>query len=255
MSNYFTGGDNQAPEQTTPPVDAANPVDYVAEVIKAKGTHWDSPQEIAKGYLASQTYIGSLEKQTLEMRAELDKQDYSAELLKQLKDQGKPPVVDNPSALNDSVKTEHTAPTLSEDELKNLIESTLTTRETEATKTSNLRQVDEKLGTLFGTEVDKVMDKRSVELGMSKVRLQELAAESPNAFFQLMGEPQATATPPTPNSVLNTSVGSFTQATGERNWDYYQKLKKADRHSYFKPAIQRQLLADKMRLGDNFGNK
>ena len=252
--SYFNSDGNQPPNPATPPANPANPADYVAEVVKAKGDQWANPQVLAKGKLEADTHIAGLENQLTELRSELDKQDYASELLTQLKDQGKPPAVETPSAPTGGTGQEPTAPTLSEDELKNLIVSTLTNQKAEDVKQSNLRVVDEKLNQLYGTEVDKVMDKRSSELGITKERLQDMASDSPTAFFALLGEPVKKTEAPTPHSVINTSADSFTSTGGDRDWAYYQKLKKEDRHAYFKPAIQRQLLDDKKRLGANFGN-
>ena len=44
------------------------------------------------------------------------------------------------------------------------------------------------------------------------------------------------------------------QTSAERNWSYYQNLRKSDRHTYYSPKIQQQLMEDKMRMGDKFGN-
>ena len=43
------------------------------------------------------------------------------------------------------------------------------------------------------------------------------------------------------------------QASTERDWSYYQKLRRENKNTYYTPKIQRQLMEDKVRLGDKFG--
>ena len=54
------------------------------------------------------------------------------------------------------------------------------------------------------------------------------------------------------NSSINTE-GVNMQSSTERNWAYYQKLRRENRNLYYTPKIQRQLMEDKGRLGDKFG--
>jgi len=43
------------------------------------------------------------------------------------------------------------------------------------------------------------------------------------------------------------------QASNERDWSYYQNLRRDNRSLYYSPKIQRQLMEDKSRLGGKFG--
>ena len=43
------------------------------------------------------------------------------------------------------------------------------------------------------------------------------------------------------------------QASTERDWSYYQNLRRENRNLYYTPKIQRQLMEDKSRLGSKFG--
>lgn len=229
--------------------------DYVAKLVQAKGDTWGDIQVIAKGKLESDEFISNLEKQNEELRAELDKQDYASELLKQLQSKNnETPPAGNQTGVQGSTKQENTTPQFSEDELKALVKSTLESTNAEAVKEGNLKAVDAKLNELYGTEVDKVMEKRSADLGMTKERLQELAAESPSAFMTLIGEEVKQESNPVTKGTINTSTDSFTMQTGERDWTYYQDLRRKDRKTYFTPAVQKQMMQDKLRLGDKFGN-
>ena len=91
------------------------------------------------------------------------------------------------------------------------------------------------------------------QLGMSMDRLRDIAAESPNAFFALIGEaPKAQQNPMVQGSVRTEGVNM--QVSAERNWSYYQKLRRENPHEYYSPRNQQQLISDKMKMGDRFGN-
>jgi hypothetical protein len=81
--------------------------------------------------------------------------------------------------------------------------------------------------------------------------MQEIAAESPNAFFNLIGEPKKDFKPMVEGSVRTEGVNM--QASNERDWSYYQNLRRDNRSLYYSPKIQRQLMEDKSRLGSKFG--
>ena len=247
---YFQGDQTNVTPTTETPTNQSNQDDYVAKVVAEKGDQWSNPQVLAKSKIEADSHITNLENQLKEMREDMGKQDYAKTLIEQLQGQKQ---VTPPS---EEVLTGNTTPkentTLGEDELKNLIKSVLGNVNDEDRKTSNLRKVDEKLSTLFGTDAQVQMEKRSTELGLSKERMAELAGESPDAFFRLIGEAPKVDTNKTNTSSINTS--SFTSNDGKRDWNYYQNLRRENKSLYYKPAIQKQLLADKLAMGSNFGN-
>jgi hypothetical protein len=87
---------------------------------------------------------------------------------------------------------------------------------------------------------------------MSLERMRDIAAESPNAFFALIGEkPQQPFSPLTQGSVRTEGVNM--QTSTERNFDYYQKLRRENRNLYYSAKTQQQMFEDKSRLGEKFG--
>lgn len=111
--------------------------------------------------------------------------------------------------------------------------------------------VDQELEKSFGTEAKATIQKKAEELGMSLQRMQEIAAESPTAFFSLIGEPKKSFNPMVQGSVRTEGVNM--QASTDRDWSYYQNLRRENKNLYYTPKIQRQLMEDKVRLGDKFG--
>ena len=227
---------------------------YLQKLVEAKGENWKDPEVLAKGNLEADGYIKTLEEQLDQMREDLKKQEYQAQVLEQLQNKAADPTAAKNGVPNDngSAEGQNTTGNLSEEDLKSLVEKTLTQREKDASVKQNLAQVDKALEETFGTEALAVVQKKAQELGMSIERMKDIAAESPNAFFALIGEkPKQPMNPMIQGSVRTEGVNM--QASTDRNWDYYQKLRRENRNLYYTPKVQRQLMEDKARLGDKFG--
>lgn len=227
---------------------------YLQKLVEAKGENWKDPEVLAKGKLEADGYIKTLEEQLAQMREDLKKQEYQAQVLEQLQNKAADTTAAKTGVPNDngSAETQNTTAGLSEEDLKSLVEKTLTQRDKEASVKQNLAQVDKALEETFGTEALAVVQKKAQELGMSIERMKDIAAESPNAFFALIGEkPKQPLNPMIQGSVRTEGVNM--QASAERDWSYYQKLRRENKNLYYTPKIQQQLMEDRMRLGDKFG--
>lgn len=224
---------------------------YLAKLVAAKGENWKDPEVLAKGKLEADGYIKNLEEQLRSMREDLEKQDYAKRLLEELQNKATSPTNVKSGVANNNnggTATEgNTQPQVSEDTLKSLVEQTLTARERDNTVKQNLAVVDQELQKAYGTEAPAVVQKKAQELGLTVQRLQELAAESPNAFFNLIGEPKKSFQPIVQGSVRTEGVNM--QASAERNFDYYQKLRRENKSLYYTPKVQRQMMDDASRLG------
>ena len=226
---------------------------YLQKLVQAKGENWSDPEILAKGKLEADGYISNLESQLTELREELNKQDYSKTLLDQLQEQAADPTtakLGEPSN-NSSTNSQNTTASLSEDDLKSLVEKTLTEREKGTALANNLSLVDQELEKSFGTEAKTKVANKAKELGMSMERMREIAAESPQAFFSLIGEPEKTFSPMVQGSVRTEGVNM--QNSTERDFSYYQKLRRENRNLYYSAKTQQQMFQDKDRLGEKFG--
>ena len=253
---FFTDGNQTDQTQTNQNQEATQTTeDFLQKVVQEKGEQWQDPQTLAKGYVNAQEYIKQLEQQTQEMREDLGKKDYAEKLLKELQAKQAPNSGVNAEVSTQNTgdaATENTTPTVSERDLKSLIEETLTQREQVNTSRQNLEATESKLQELFGTEADAEVTKRIKELGISKDRAKEIAAESPTAFFKLIGEEVRKESNPVRQGTLNTESGFMNQSTGKRNWAYYQKLRRENSKQYYSPKVQGQMLKDRQEQGDKF---
>ncbi len=239
---------NENQEQVTPVQES-----FLDKLVQAKGENWRDPETLAKGKLEADGYIKNLEDQLANMREDMKKQDYQSEILTQLQNKATETSAVNPEVPNDntSVNTQNTTGAVNEEDLKSLVEKTLNQRELQAKVQTNLELVDKELEGSFGTEAKAQIEKKATELGMSIDRLREIAAESPNAFFALIGENKRPVDPMVSGSVRTEGVSM--QPSTERNFDYYQKLRRENRNLYYSAKTQQQMFEDKARLGDKFG--
>jgi hypothetical protein len=229
--------------------------DWLAKVVETKGDKFKDVQVLAKSKYEADTYIKELERQLKELREETSKQDYAKELFTRLQDKGTDTTkVDTVGSNNTNGGTNpsETKPVLSEDIIKTLVEQTLTQRERQNTAAQNAALVRQELVSKFGTEAKAYVERKASELGMTYNRLSEIAQESPNAFFTLIGEEKKDFKPLTQGSV-NTAAASL-QAPASRDFKFYQELRRKNKALYYDPKTQQQMFQDKLRLGDKFGN-
>ena len=227
---------------------------FVQKLVEAKGDNWKDPEVLAKGKIEADGYIQKLEEQLTNMREDLGKQDYAKDLLEQLQNKAADPInAKNAMPNNDTGGTSegNTNPNLSEEDLKSLVERTLTERDKDSVVKQNLNLVNNEMEKSYGTDASTKIQNKAKELGLTLERMQEIAAESPTAFFNLIGEPKKDFRPMVEGSVRTEGVNM--QASNERDWSYYQNLRRDNRSLYYSPKIQRQLIEDKNRLGGKFG--
>ena len=242
----------QVAEQTQ--TEAQPQESFLQKLVEAKGDNWSDPEVLAKGKLEADGYIKNLEDQIAQMREDMKKQDYQAQILEQLQNKAAETTTAQTATPNNngSTETQNTTASLSENDLESLVEKTLVKREQDSVIKQNLAQVDQELVNSFGTEAEATVRKKAEELGMSLSRLRDIAAESPTAFFSLIGQPQKTFSPMVQGSVRTEGVNM--QASNTRDWNYYQKLRRENPNQYYSPKVQQQLIQDRMNMGDKFGN-
>lgn len=249
---------SQTNDTTQPEIQATESIQpqdsFVQKLVEAKGDNWKDPEVLAKGKIEADGYIKELEGQLSNMREDLSKQDYAKDLLEQLQNKAADPTnAKNAMPNNDTGGTSegNTNPSLSEEDLKSLVERTLTERDKDSVVKQNLNLVNNEMEKSYGTDASTKIQNKAKELGLTLERMQEIAAESPTAFFNLIGEPKKDFRPMVEGSVRTEGVNM--QASNERDWSYYQNLRRDNRSLYYSPKIQRQLMEDKSRLGGKFG--
>ena len=228
---------------------------FLDQLVQAKGENWKDPEVLAKGKLEADLYIKQLEEQTKTLREDLGKQEYSKQLLEQLQAKATESTsvkTEAPKDHNSGTHTDgNTQPKVGEDDLKSLVSEQLTKLEKEKVTAANVTLVSQELEKTHGTEAAAFVAKKAQELGMSVARMQEIAAESPTAFFTLIGEAKREL-PNLTKGTIRTEGASLTNSS-QRDWNYYQNLRRENKSLYFSPKVQQQMLEDRKKLGNNFG--
>lgn len=237
-------------ETTTEQTQTQTNESFVSQLV-GEGKKFKDLESLAKGKLEADRHIGEITKTLDELRAELARQDYAKTLLEEL---NKAPETrqDTPNPdLSSSSIPENTTQNASD--IEALVEKVITEKEKNRTVSQNIAIVGQEMEKKFGDKATQVLKTKSQELGISLDKLKEIAAESPTAFFQLIG---VSATRPTAATAPQSSIRSenFNPDSQDRTFEYYQKIRKENRSLYYSPKIQNMMLQDRERLGSRFYN-
>lgn len=226
------------------------------ETLVGEGKKFKTPQDLAKGKLESDKFIRDLERQISEMKEDLDKSSKIEELLELARSQQKDKAAQSPPSGNENREDNDggtgdpndTSSGLTDERLKALIESQLSTVETARSRQNNLKEVDAILEEKFGETAKSFLKTKSSEIGMSIDELKDLASRNPKAFFQLTGVTVGGV----PNRNQSVTVGSsrsdgtavYGGKSENRDFAYYQKLRKENKKQYYNSATQAQMYKD-----------
>jgi len=241
-------GNAPDPAEATPTTEG-----FVAKLVQERGEQWSDPEAIAKGKIEADQHIKNLETQLAEMRKDLEKQDYAKSLLEQVQNKAGGATTPKPELSTQNGGEINPNTTAETHDLKSLVEEARKAREAKQTVDQNVSQVDAALTEKFGTDAAKVVADKASALGLSLDRLKGLAAESPSAFMALVGEAPLVPTPVSPTSSVNTQSASF-NGNAAKGFQHFQQLRRDNPKQYYTPAVQREMIAMRDKMGDAFFN-
>ena len=205
------------PQGTAAGTDAnSNPLATLLAAIKNEhgAQKFQSPEDLAKGYLASQDFIATLKREkeeaerqaaeatrkAQELSGSLTSQDELKRTVEQLTRQ-----VNDKSTTNDSV--------LTPEQIAEIVNTQLTAKQQAASAKQNQDAVALALSGKFGEKAEEVYNKAASEMGLTVAEMNALAAKSPKAVLKALGVEQSAhqSKPFVPGqSVVNTAA--FTPA-------------------------------------------
>jgi len=158
------------------PVQAA-PIFQVPETVKnlvGEGMKYRTPEEALQSIPHAQHHIENLEQEMANLREDLAKRKAVEDVLQEI---NKIPT--------DSV----TEPQLTPEQLDELIDTRLATKEAQTVAKSNYSEVANKLTEVYGdkAKAEEVYGQKAKDLGLSVDYINSLAAQSPKAVFELFG--------------------------------------------------------------------
>jgi len=216
------------------------------DTLVGEGKKYKDTDAVTKALIEKDRFIEQLKAEKAEVLRDLQArppvQDRSQEILDRLNDLARPatesPVI--PPTERVDVKG------LTEDDVLRVLQQ----REATARATANMNQVKSDLEKKFGPNYGQVLKSLQDKMGVSSNFLDNIAAQSPAAFMQLLGGEKAEAvfTPPT-----STKPATFTPTNnGPKPRSQYLKLKAENLAEYNRPAVQNQMYKDAMALGEAF---
>lgn len=220
--------------------------DFVGE-----GKKYKTPEDVAKALVYKDAFIEQLKGENQLARTALDRakeelktRQTLEEFLDRMNTQ-RPP---SPSPANNQNAEEDGA--LNQEKIKQLVEQTLTQRTTQEREQANLDHVKQKLIEAYGPRYEQKLRERTQELGMNENEMTQMAMRSPKAFLALVNpQPSTNNLFSTPTSSLNSESLRRTSSSNEKNWAYYENLRKTNPKLYFEPRTHNEMMAQLRKLG------
>lgn len=223
-----------------PPTDEASKREEILNKWKDK-----TPEEILKAKVEADLFIETLTKRQddlskdyLEMKKNADAQASLQQLVDQLNAKA-PSNSDTPNAREGTEQKEVDI----DAKVRALIEENKRVER----QTANANLVQTKLKERFGNSYQDVLR----DTGLSPKQINEIAADSPEAIFRMVGldnkREDFQAPPPT-----NQRASFAPRGQTKRDWNYYQEMKKTNAKLYLDPKIAVQMHNDAIEQGEAF---
>jgi hypothetical protein len=218
------------------------------ETLVGEGKKYSTASELAKGYVHADLTIKAREAELQQLREELKTRQTVEEQLQNLRsrtdesreNRQNPPQSEpaKPPTQNDNV------------DLDNKIREAITQNQRETQVRQNQETVLSELLRIYGTEAkaNDVIRQRASELGVSVSFLQDVALQSPKAFFAQLGVDQASnlsqQAPRPTRSEINPAALGISPGVKEGSYEYYENIRKTDPKNFFSPKVQSRLMQD-----------
>lgn len=242
--SVFTNTDNQVTNPNGETATTQENQSFVEALVKIKGEKFKDPEVLAKSKLEADNYIEEL-KAKLKAQEDFDREKEYLEGLKKT-------ILDKATGVSQSKEKEtpevlNGQTALKPEDVESLIEQTLTKKAVKDRAKQNLEAVEKALEEELGTEAAKVVEEKAASLGMTKDRLAEIAAESPDAFFRLVDIPNKKG-----GKVVTSTVNTQSMKGQVRDFKYYEALRKSNPKIANDPSYYSAMERDRFALGDRF---
>lgn len=221
---------------------------YLEELV-GEGKKFKTIEDLAKGKYQSDDYIEVLKAEITAKEAELKNKMALEDFYQKITNKPADTVTtEGQPFVNEPVEAN------SNQDIDKKILDTLKQIESERTTKVNEQAVIDKIKEVWGNEYSKKLEETAKTLGLSKEYLQNVARQSPTAFFKLTdldqnrSAPGGTAVPTSTVNLGRNSDGS------RRDAKYYRELKRTNPSLYRDPKTQVQMQQDAFRLGEAYFN-
>lgn len=210
-----------------------------------------TPDPILEKRLADKdAYIARLEAEAAERNQDLERLANEAkqkdEIQKLLEEARQKTQVTPPQVKNGTPPVETPAQPDAE-ELVERVKESLKLEQSKLVKEQNLKEAADQLVVIYGSEdkAKEIVQQKANELDVSVKFLQDAAAQSPKAFYELLGATGSHKSSAAPRSEKNTAALNNAPGMvkeGSKGW--YAELRRTDPARYYSPKIQQQMMRD-----------
>ncbi len=228
---------------------SADPVeiDLSFNDVVGEDKKYKDPDALAKAYANIERHARTLEAENAAVRAERD----AIQAMQGNPNSNDAPRQEQPKPNDPPAPTPNPTPNPGVD-LRSQIQEEMRVISAEDRARNNIESVAEQMAQTYGSPAaaNEAIRKRAQELGMSVEDLRDTAAKAPKAFFATMGTPEAGTSRSTPaphnDFVSRDSNGS------QRNFEYFDNIRKNDSKLYFSAATQREMMQQAKAQGADF---
>jgi hypothetical protein len=208
---------------------------YIDYVVTKYGTENPDP-ELAKAIFHKDQHIEQIHREQAGLRQELNSRMKMEEFLDRMNTfQQNDDSNDTPPADREHVQGQQP---LSTEDVQRIIEQ----RDAVNRRNRNLLDVTETLKDKLGPNYPEKVRQTIRQLGMDEQQANTIAADNPKAFYRLLGIDQSsreTFQSP-PRTALN-SEGFRPSGSPQRDWNYYENIRKTKPNEYWSPRIQNEI--------------
>jgi len=243
---------------TDPGAPTNTPSDSFLEKYVGEGKKYKDVEELAKAYDNANAFIPTL-KADMEALKEFTLEQLASRANASNPNQPDPPL--NPNERDGShPNPANPAPPKEREEvdLNERIKQALEERDTEKRLKENAKITEEAMLKHYGSKEAAVeaIRVKAEELNVSPQWLADSAFQSPKAFFGVMGiseeTPRSTSTPNASSDVNPRTIEQKFGGPKPNTYAWYDNIRRTDPKRYRSPELQQALMADAMRLGNDF---
>lgn len=221
--------------------DENNDAPTAIDQFVGEGKKFSSVDELVRSYSHSQQFIEQLKTENQGLREDLGQRAGAEELYKKIVET-KPEPSTKVAEASEVKNPPAGEPTLEVD-LARKIDEAIQAKEAQRAAANNAEEVARRLVEAYGSEekANEVVRAKAAELGVSVSWLQDIAVQSPKAFFATTGLEQRQSADPTPTrgnvnpaALKPTDTGSATYGTKA----YFDAMRRNDPAQYWNPSTQ-----------------
>lgn len=230
-------------DTNTTVIDPPKDLDTLYNDLVGEGKRYKDPKVLLKTRLDADDHIRKIEEENARLRADLTTRASVEEALAKLNLNSKVETPVTPEHVEISAVTPEM--------IQAIVDKELAKRQTQSQTERNKEFVISKLVEAWGDSYSSRLKERAKELQLSEDFLTRLAVDQPQAFLTIVDPKPVTP----PQNLPNSGRRPVFPSTPQKNWDYYNKMRKENPSLYNNKNTQLEIMAQAKQLGDSFYSK